>query len=66
MCENIIKIAKPICKAESKLAQLKLSYEVNLSSFSLLSIRLSKASLHRTVQLQLLQHYWSGNRLGLL
>ena len=23
-------------------------------------------SLHRTVQLQLLQHYWSGHRLGLL
>ena len=22
--------------------------------------------LHRTVQLQLLQHYWSGHRLGLL
>ena len=22
--------------------------------------------LHRTVQLQLLQHYWSGDRLGLL
>ena len=22
--------------------------------------------LHRTVQLQLLQHYWSGYRLGLL
>ena len=22
--------------------------------------------LHRTVQLQLLQHYWLGNRLGLL
>ena len=61
MCENIIKIAKPICKADSKLAQLNLSYEV-----SVLSIRLSKASLHRTVQLQLLQHYWLGHRLGLL
>ena len=23
------------------------------------------AGLHRTVQLQLLQHYWSGHRLGL-
>ena len=23
-------------------------------------------SLHRTVQLQLLQHYWQGHRLGLL
>ena len=22
--------------------------------------------LHRTIQLQLLQHYWSGDRLGLL
>ena len=22
-------------------------------------------SLHRTIQLQLLQHYWSGHRLGL-
>ena len=23
-------------------------------------------SLHRTIQLQLFQHYWSGHRLGLL
>ena len=26
----------------------------------------SLVGLHRTVQLQLLQHYWLGHRLGLL
>ena len=33
---------------------------------SFLGVLESLVSLHRTVQLQLLQHYWSGHRLGLL
>ena len=33
---------------------------------SFLGVLESLVSLHRTFQLQLLQHYWSGHRLGLL
>ena len=45
---------------------IPVSYDENDIFFFVCVVLEGLVGLHRTVQLQLLQHYWSGNRLELL
>ena len=68
-CFSLYSEAKFVCYSRYLLTSyfcIPVSYdEKEIFFFFLVLVLESLVGLHRTVRLQLLQHYWSGHRLGL-